>query len=424
MTLLLKNGRVWLNNQWVQTDVTIQDHRIVSLSPVESVAEDMHVLDMTDHIITPGLIDVHVHLREPGFSYKETISTGTQAAAHGGYTHICAMPNLNPVPDNLAHLGEVLACIEKDALIHVHPYGAITCGEKGQSLSDIEALAAHVIAFSDDGKGVQSEAMMAEAMQRIKSCDGLLAAHCENESMLHGGVIHNGAYARTNGFPGISSESEWSHLARDLKLLERTGCRYHMCHVSTRQSVALIRDAKARGLDITAETGPHYLVLCEDDLQDDGRFKMNPPLRSAADREALIEGLLDGTLDMIATDHAPHSTEEKSRGLLGSAMGVVGLECAFAVLYTYLVLTGKMTLEQLLDRMIQRPAQRFGLPSQLTVGGAADLAAFDLKAVYTIDPQHFLSKGKATPFAGHSVHGRCVLTVVNGRIVWQHPDLC
>ena len=361
--------------------------------------------------VIPGLVDVHVHLREPGFSYKETIKTGTAAAAAGGYTAVCSMPNLAPVPDTYENLKVQLDIIRRDAAIQVRPFGSITRGELGETLSDMEAMAPYVAGFSDDGKGVQSEEMMLEAMKLAKSLGKVLSAHCEDNSLLHGGYIHAGRYAAKHGHKGISAESEWGPIARDLDLAAKTGCAYHVCHVSTAKSVDLIRQAKKSGVDVTCETGPHYLLLCDEDLQEDGRFKMNPPLRSPEDRDALVEGLQDGTVDMVATDHAPHSAEEKSRGLAGSLMGVVGLECAFPVLYTGLVETGKLSLETLVERMSLAPARRFGIDNRDCY------AIFDLNAQEIIDPERFQSMGRATPFAGWSVHAAHVGTVYRGELL-------
>jgi dihydroorotase len=354
-----------------------------------------------------------VHFREPGFSYKETIATGSKAAAKGGYTSVCTMPNLNPVPDSLEHLKEQTDIIERDAVIEVLPYAAITIGEKGEELVDMESLAEKVIAFSDDGRGVQSEEMMREAMKRAKALGKMIVAHCEVNELLKGGYIHDGEYAKEHGHRGICSESEWKQIERDLKLAAETGVKYHVCHISTKEAVALIREAKKNGVDVTCETAPHYLTLTDDDLIEDGRFKMNPPLRSKADRDALIEGVLDGTIDMIATDHAPHSDEEKSRGLEKSPMGVVGLECAFPVLYTKLVKTGIVPLGRIIEMMTDAPRKRFGLPQTEN-----DFTIFDLNEEYTIDPADFLSMGHATPFAGEKVYGKCKMTVCGGKTVW------
>ena len=368
-------------------------------------------------------MDVHVHLREPGFSYKETIRSGTLAAAHGGFAHVAAMPNLNPVPDCAASLDVERAIIDADALAHVHPYGAITVGEKGEQLADLAAMAPNVIAFSDDGRGVQSESMMRQAMEECRRLGKILAAHCEDNALLHGGYIHDGAYARAHGHRGICSESEWGPIARDIRLAEQTGCAYHVCHVSTKESVELIRAAKRRGVDVTCETAPHYLAFTQDDLQEDGRFKMNPPLRDKADRDALIEGLLDGTINMLVTDHAPHSAEEKAKGLAGSAMGVVGLETSFAASYTHLVKPGILPLEKLVNLMHGAPMRRFGCGTELAVGQPADLTVFDLNETYTVDPERFLTMGRATPFAGTTLSGVCKLTMIGGEIVWKEDTL-
>ncbi len=364
--------------------------------------------------VFPGFCDVHVHFREPGFSYKETIRSGSLAAARGGYTAVCAMPNLDPVPDSEAHLATELALIRRDAAIRVYPYGALTVGEKGQELADLEAMAGEAVAFSDDGKGVQSESMMRAAMEECVRLGKVLAAHCEDESLLHGGYIHDGAYAAAHGHRGICSESEWGPIKRDLRLAKETGCAYHVCHVSTRESVALIREAKREGVDVTCETAPHYLLLTDMDLREEGRFKMNPPLRSEKDREALLEGLLDGTVDMIATDHAPHSAEEKDRGLEKSAFGIVGLETAFPLLYTRLVKPGILSMERLLDALAVKPRQRFGIPLE------EDYTVWDLEEGFTVDPAEFLSKGRATPFAGEKLFGRCKLTSAAGNIAYPY----
>lgn len=368
------------------------------------------------YIIVPGLCDVHVHFREPGFSYKETIASGSAAAAHGGYTAVCTMPNLDPVPDSAEHLQVQLDAIERGAAIKVLPYGAITVGEKGEKLADMEAMSDKVCAFSDDGKGVQNDEMMREAMAKAKRLGKIIAAHCEDNSLLFGGYIHDGEYARMHGHRGISSESEYKQIERDLRLAEETGCAYHVCHISTKESVELIRQAKAHGVSVTCETAPHYLVLCDEDMQEDGRFKMNPPLRSREDKQALIEGIKDGTIDMIATDHAPHSAEEKGRGLEKSLMGVVGLETAFPVLYTELVTKNIITLDRLVELMSFKPKERFGIDTN------NDFAVFDISEAYKIDPKDFLSMGRATPFAGREVFGRCLLTVHNEKVVYKAED--
>ena len=363
--------------------------------------------------ILPGFCDVHVHFREPGFSYKEDMSTGSASAARGGYTAVCTMPNLNPTPDSLENLELQRKAIAEKAKIAVYPYGTITKGELGKQFSDLEAIAPYVIGFSDDGKGVQDRGMMREAMERAKALGKIIAAHCEDNSLLRGGYIHDGAYAKAHGHRGICSESEWKPIERDLELAAKTGCAYHVCHISTKESVALIREAKKSGIDVTCETGPHYLVLDDSCLQENGRFKMNPPLRSSEDREALVEGILDGTIDMVATDHAPHSAEEKSRGLEKSAMGVVGLETAFPVLYTELVRKGVLTLEKLTELLSVNPRKRFGITSD------PGYCVWDLNASYKVDPAAFLSKGRSTPFDGDSVYGKNLMTIYGGTLVWQ-----
>ena len=368
------------------------------------------------YTVFPGFCDVHVHFREPGFSYKETILSGSAAAAHGGYSAVCTMPNLSPVPDSPEHLLTVRKAAER-SVIRIFPYGAITVGQKGESLADLAGMRDGVIAFSDDGRGVQDDGMMRRAMLCAKSLGKMIVAHCEDNSLLHGGYIHDGEYAAAHGHRGICSESEWRPIERDLRLAEETGCAYHVCHVSTKESVELIRRAKARGVNVSCETAPHYLLLDDSCLEEDGRFKMNPPLRSAEDREALIAGILDGTIDMIATDHAPHSTEEKAKGLAGSAFGIVGLETAFPLLYTYLVRQGILSLEKLIDLLAVAPRKRFGIPP------GNDYTVWDLDAGSTVDPQAFLSLGKATPFTGWNVFGTCHLTVADGRIAYAAAEL-
>ncbi len=373
---------------------------------------DLSVFNSDEYTVFPGFCDVHVHFREPGFSYKERILTGSLAAARGGYTDVCTMPNLSPVPDSPAHLREQLDIISRDAVIGVHPYGAITVGQMGKQLSDLEGMAEEVIAFSDDGRGVQDSGMMKEAMERAGALGKMIVAHCEVNELLRGGYIHDGEYAKTHSHKGICSESEWKQIERDLKLAEETGCPYHVCHISTKESVELIREAKKSGIDVTCETGPHYLILTDKDLEEDGRFKMNPPLRGEVDRQALLEGVLDGTVDMIATDHAPHSAEEKNRGLEKSAFGIVGIETAFPLMYTYLVKHNILSLEKLIDLLVYNPRARFGLPN------GTDFTVWNLEEKYKIDPAEFLSMGKATPFAGIRVYGRCVATVKGKEIVW------
>ena len=415
MAITLQNAMVYENASFVRRDVRVSAAGgAVSVVPAEAVPGE----SVLEHCwVLPGFADVHVHLREPGFSYKETIASGTRAAARGGYTAVCAMPNLSPAPDSLEHLAAEQAIIDRDAVIPVYPYGTITRNEEGAELADLEALAPYVTAFSDDGRGVQSAEMMEAAMLRAKALGKLIVAHCEDNRLLRGGYIHDGAYARVHGHKGICSESEWGQIARDLELAAKTGCAYHVCHISTRESVALIRQAKRGGVDVTCETAPHYLALTQDDLQEDGRFKMNPPLRDPEDRDALIQGLLDGTIDMIITDHAPHSREEKAKGLAGSAMGVVGLETAFAVLYTTLVRPGILPLEKLVALMAVKPRKRFRLPVRTD-----DITVFSVQTPYRVDPEEFLSQGRSTPFAGMQVLGRCKLTAASGKLVWADGD--
>ena len=384
----------------------------VSVSSVLS-NPGIRALNFPEYAVFPGFCDVHVHFREPGFSYKETITSGAYASARGGYTAVCTMPNLNPVPDSVENLDRQRKLIEDGACIHVYPYGAITVGEKGETMADLEGMAPNVIGFSDDGRGVQSDDMMRAAMQKAKELGKMIVAHCEVNELLRGGYIHDGEYARTHGHRGICSESEWAQIDRDLKLVEQIGCKYHVCHISTKESVEIIRQAKARGVNVTCETGPHYLVMDDSYLQEEGRFKMNPPLRSAEDRQALVEGIIDGTIDMIATDHAPHSAEEKSKGLEKSAFGVVGIETAFPICYTYLVKTGIITMDKLMDLLVWNARQRFDIP----LGN--DFSVWDLNAEYDIDPDDFVSMGKATPFQGWKVNGKCLLTVCDGKIVYQ-----
>lgn len=418
MKIVFKNATIYKNGRMTSEDLFLSD-KMVS----DPFLRPAFVVDAAKYCIFPGFADVHVHLREPGFSYKETISSGTAAAARGGYTRVCAMPNLHPVPDSRTHLDAQLSIIEKDAKIRVYPYGAITAGQKGETLTPMEEME-KAVAFSDDGRGVQSAGRMEAAMEKAAGLDKIIAAHCEDESLLHGGYIHDGVYAAAHGHKGICSQSEWGPIQRDLALAEKTGCAYHVCHISCAQSVALIRQAKERGVNVTCETAPHYLVLCDEDIQEDGRFKMNPPLRSRADREALIQGILDGTIDMIATDHAPHTAEEKGKGLAGSLMGMVGLETAFPVLYTHLVRTGILPLERLVQLLSGNPCRRFGLGAcDIRPGVWADFTVFDLDVAYTIDPDTFLTMGRATPFAGTQVWGRCLLTVCDGRIAWRDPEV-
>ena len=389
------------------------DHTVADAIRASISTPDFSLFDDSRYTVFPGFCDVHVHFREPGFSYKETMVTGSRASARGGYTAVCTMPNLKPVPDSVEHLNEQLKLIEDGACIHVYPYGAITVGEQGEELADLEGMAPNVIGFSDDGKGVQSDDMMRAAMLRAKALGKMIVAHCEVNDLLRGGYIHDGEYAKEHGHRGICSESEWAQIARDLELVKETGCKYHVCHISTKESVDIIRRAKAEGVDVTCETGPHYLTMDDSFLKEEGRFKMNPPLRSAEDREALIQGILDGTIDCIATDHAPHSAEEKAKGLEKSAFGVVGIETAFPICYTYLVKSGIITLEKLIDLLVTNPRSRFGLPN------GSDFTVWDLEAMDVVDPADFLSLGKATPFEGWQIQGKCIATVCDGQIVYQ-----
>ena len=385
----------------------------ITVSSGAPLSDVLSVSNFENCAVFPGFCDVHVHFREPGFSYKETIETGSKAAARGGYTAVCTMPNLNPVPDSREHLGEQLKLIEDHAVIHVYPYGSITVGQMGEELAALEDMADDVIAFSDDGRGVQSDEMMRQAMIRAKKLNKMIVAHCEVNSLLHGGYIHDGEYAKLHGHKGICSASEYEQIARDIRLVEEIGCKYHVCHISTKESVELIRQAKARGVDITCETAPHYLIMNDMDLQEDGRFRMNPPIRSEEDRLALVKGIQDGTIDMIATDHAPHSAEEKGRGLAGSAFGIVGIETAFAAMYTHMVLPGVITLERLIEMLSEAPRRRFGIPL------GDEYTVWDLNEEFTVDPDDFISMGKATPFAGWRMKGQCLLTVCDGKVVYK-----
>ncbi len=403
MEIVFKNCLEYVDGTFVKTDKT----KVVSDGGSASIS-------ISDCVIFPAFCDVHVHLREPGFFYKETIASGTKASARGGYSDVFSMPNLNPVPDSVENISKQLEIIEKDAVINVHPFASITVGQKGEELVDFEQLAPLCAGFSDDGKGVQSEEMMREAMIKAKALGKIISAHCEDNSLLFGGYIHEGEYAKTHGHKGICSESEWGPIKRDIRLAKETGCKYHVCHISTKESVELIREAKKNGVDITCETGPHYLILDDSCLQEDGRFKMNPPLRSKEDKEALIEGLLDGTIDMIATDHAPHSSEEKSRGLEKSAFGIVGIETAFQLMYTHFVKTGIISMEKLVEVMAINPRKRFDIP----LGDS--FTVWDLNKQVIVDPDKFVSKGKATPFSGDKVLGECRLTVANGKIVYNN----
>lgn len=420
--IVLKGGRVFSGGKSFEADVVVCGDRIAEVTPEAAILPGDKVVDCRGRWVTAGLVDLHVHLREPGFSSKETIATGTAAAAHGGFTTVCAMPNLEPAPDSLENLRRETEIIERDAVVKVLPYATITRRRAGREIVDFAALKPYVAAFSDDGSGVQDDDMMLAAMRAAAANDCIIAAHCEVNSLLHGGYIHDGAYAAAHGHKGISSESEWRQIERDIRLAEQTGCRYHVCHISTKESVALIRDAKRSGVRITCETGPHYLTMCDADLREEGRFKMNPPIRSAADRNALIEGVQDGTIDVIATDHAPHTAEEKSRGLAGSAMGVAGLETSFAVIYTKLVMAGIISPERMIELMAEAPRRIFALGGGLAAGEKADIAVFDLDNEFTVDPATFLSKGRSTPFEGWRLHGQTILTLVDGRTAYRNDE--
>ena len=417
--VILKSGRIVRGGTSEMADVVVCDGKIVQIAPEVAVAEGDKVVDCEGKVVMSGLVDLHVHLRKPGFEAKETIATGTAAAAHGGFTTVCSMPNLNPAPDTVEHLQVQLDAIKRDAVVKVLPYATITRERYGRELVDFAALKPMVAGFSDDGSGVQSDDVMRAAMAEAVKADAIIAAHCEVNELLKGGYIHDGEYAAKHGHKGICSESEWQQIERDIELAGECGCRYHVCHISTKESVELIRQAKQRGVKITCETGPHYLTMCDMDLQEEGRFKMNPPIRSAEDRDALVEGIKDGTIDVVATDHAPHTLEEKSRGLAGSAMGVVGLETSFAVIYTKLVREGVITLEKAVELLSEAPRKIFNLGGGLCEGQAADIAVFDLEAEFDVNPEDFHSKGRSTPFEGWHLWGECCLTMVDGKIVWQ-----
>ncbi|MBQ7855668.1 MAG: dihydroorotase [Alistipes sp.] len=417
--ILLRGGLLVGEGRSMKGDILIENGVIADMGAAIEVDDATEVVDVEGCVVTYGLADVHVHLREPGFSAKETIASGTLAAAHGGFTTVCAMPNLSPAPDALDTLAVEQRMIDEQAVVEVLPYATITVGRRGEQTVDVEALKPLSCGFSDDGSGVQIDEVMLDAMHRVAAVDGIIAAHCEENALLRGGYIHDGEYAAAHGHKGICSESEWAPIARDVEMVAKTSCRYHVCHVSAKESVEIIRQAKRRGLPVTCETGPHYLVFSDADLQEDGRFKMNPPIRSAEDREALIKGIQDGTIECIATDHAPHTAEEKSKGLKGSTMGVVGLETAFAVTYTHLVRTGVVTLEKAVELLCDNPRRIFRLGGALRKGERADIAVFDVREPYKVDSQSFLSKGKATPFEGMEVYGRCVMTLYGGKAVWK-----
>ena len=418
--IILKGGVVVSYGQKQTADVAICEGKIVAIDSNIVAQDGDRVVDCSGKVVMSGFVDLHVHLREPGFSAKETIATGTAAAAHGGFTTVCSMPNLSPAPDSLENLAQQEALIERDAKIKVLPYATITRNRYGRELVDFEAMASRVAGFSDDGSGVQDGEMMRQAMAEAVKNDAIIAAHCEVNDLLRGGYIHDGEYAAQHGHKGICSESEWAQIERDIEMAEEIGCRYHVCHISTKESVALIREAKSRGVKITCETAPHYLTMCDMDLKEEGRFKMNPPIRSAEDRDALLEGIKDGTIDVVATDHAPHTADEKSRGLALSAMGVVGLETSFAVIYTKLVKPGVISLEKAVELMSERAREIFNIGGGLKVGEAADITVFDLEKEFTVDPENFLSMGKSTPFEGWQLQGECQMTLVDGQIVYEN----
>ena len=418
MRTIFTNAQVYRAGRFEVTSVAVEGSQIVAVGG--AVGEGDRIIDLAGRCLVPGLVDVHVHLREPGFEHKETVATGTAAAARGGFTLVCSMPNLNPAPDAPETLGVQLAAIERDARVKVIPYGCITKGQRGGGeLAAMEAMAPNVVGFSDDGRGVQLDEDMLRAMQEAKRVGKPIVAHCEVNELLRGGYIHDGEYARLHGHRGICSESEWAQIERDIELVRQTGCQYHVCHISTKESVELVRKAKAEGLRVSCETGPHYLAFTDMDLQEEGRWKMNPPIRSAEDRAALIAGVVDGTIEVLATDHAPHSADEKSRGLAKSAMGIVGIETAFGAYYTYLVNAGHISLERLIELMSVNPRRLFGFGGAIEVGEKADLTVLDTTRSYKVDPETFLSKGKATPFAGLELTGCAVMTVVDGEIVYD-----
>lgn len=420
LDILIKNAKVYYENKIVDADMLVNDGTVSRVGVGISVSEDIPVVDGQGLFIFPGFADVHVHLREPGFFYKETIETGTKAAAKGGFTLVCSMPNLNPVPDSAENLKAQQDIIDRDAVIRVLPYASITKGEKGAELVDFEQLGDKCFAFSDDGKGVQSEDMMRTAMLGAKAQGKAIVAHCEDESLLHGGYIHDGEYARLHGHKGICSESEWGPVARDVQLAKETGVQYHVCHISAKETVDIIRKARAEGLPVTCETAPHYLAFCDMEIEEHGRFKMNPPIRSAADRDALIKGVQDGTIQIIATDHAPHSDEEKLKGLEKSNMGVVGLETSFAAMNTYMVKRGYITMEKLAELMSINPRKIFGLDSGIKIGQKADFVLVDPDKEFVVDPQSFATKGRFTPFEGRTLYGSILLTVYNGEVVYKN----
>lgn len=423
VSVLVRGAKVWIDGAFLKRDVLVEDGRLVEISDHIDPREGVKVVAGEGKHLLPGLVDLHVHFREPGFSYKETIASGSRAAARGGFTTVCTMPNLNPAPDSLENLQQQLDIIERDSCIEVLPFATITRGRSGEECVDFKALAPRVAGFSDDGTGVQSAEVMEKAMNLVAPTGKMIAAHCEVESLLNGGYIHDGVWCREHGHRGICSESEWAEVKRDIELAERTGCRLHICHISTKESVALIRDAKSRGVKVSCETAPHYLALCDEDMQEDGRFKMNPPLRAREDMEALREGVVDGTIDVIATDHAPHSAEEKSRGLEKSAMGVVGIETSFATVYTLMVGGGYISLERLVDIMAENPRRLLGRERGIQVGGRANLVLVDLRSEFNVFTRELLSMGKATPLAGMRLRGEVLLTIADGRIAYEKKKL-
>lgn len=419
MNKLIKNGNLFYRGDFVPFDILVKDGKVAEVGPHLNEEPGVEVIDASGMTVLPGFVDLHVHFREPGFEYKETIGSGSRSAARGGFTTVCTMPNLKPAPDSEETLGRQLDIIRDTACVEVLPYATITRGRIGEETVDFASLREKVAGFSDDGSGIQSTDVMEKAMRECAAVGSMIAAHCEVNSLLNGGYIHEGEYAKAHGHRGICSESEWKEVERDIRLAEKTGCHLHVCHISTKESVDLIRDAKRRGVHVTCETGPHYLAFCDEDLQEDGRFKMNPPLRSRSDMEALRQGVIDGTIDVIATDHAPHSAEEKSKGLEKSAMGVVGLETSFSALNTYMVETGRITLERLVELMSENGNRILGRQSGINVGAPADLVLVDLNEEYTVDPKEFLSKGHATPFAGCRLKGRVKATLHNGEFVYR-----
>lgn len=417
--MLITGAKVWCEGGFATCDVLVEEGRLVRIADNIAPIEGVRVVEAAGKYLLPALVDMHVHLREPGYSYKETIASGTAAAAKGGFSMVCPMPNLNPAPDTLAHLKEQLSIVERDAVIGVMPYATITTARKGNECVDYEVLAPYVAGFSDDGTGVQSEEVMERAMNGIAPTGKILAAHCEVENLLNGGYIHDGEWCKAHNHKGICSESEWGEVKRDIELAEKTGCRLHICHISTKESVELVREGKKRGVKVTCETAPHYLALCDEDMREEGRFKMNPPLRSRADMEALREGVADGTIDVIATDHAPHSAEEKSKGLEKSAMGVVGIETSLAATYTFMVGGGVISLERLVEIMSLSPRRLLGIGGGIVLGEMLDATLVDLNKEFCVEPAKFLSMGKSTPFEGMRLRGEVLMTIANGRLAYE-----